>query len=76
MLDKLRKECTLLVSKDPEKYSIIQEILANDNAFFELDVDTSFAILRDLGIQENDLKKVYLELIKKVGGNYGISKYC
>lgn len=65
MLDKLRKQCSLLKDKDKEKYQIIEEILANDNAFFEIDVDMAFSILRDLEIPEENLKNVYLHLIKK-----------
>lgn len=65
MLDKLREKCELLKNENPEKYQIIQEILANDNAFFEMDVDISLSILRDLGVEEKDLNTVYLNLIKK-----------
>lgn len=65
MLDKLRKKCESLKENDPEKYYTIQEILANDNAFFEIDVDMALSILRDLGIEEKDLNNVYLNLIKK-----------
>lgn len=65
MLDKLRKQCSLLKDNNPEKYEIIEEILNNDNAFLEIDVDMSFSILRDLGVREKDLNNVYLHLIKK-----------
>lgn len=65
MLDKLRKKCESLKNNDPEKYQIIQEILANDEAFFEIDIDMALSILRDLGIEEKDLNNVYLNLIKK-----------
>lgn len=64
MLDKLRRQCSLLKETNPEKYQVIEEILRNDNAFLEMDVDMSLSILRDLGIKEQDLNNVYLHLIK------------
>lgn len=69
MLDKLRKQCDLLMSNDPEKYQVIKDILASDSAFFDMDVDVSLAILRDLGIEEENLNKVYLKLIEKEKSN-------
>lgn len=64
MLDKLREQCLLMSPKNPEKYAIIRDILANDNAFFEIDSDIALSILKDLGVKEQDLNKVYLKLIK------------
>ncbi len=69
MLNKLRKQCELLMSNDPEKYQVIKDILANDSAFFEMDVDVSLSILRDLGVEEENLNKVYLKLIEKEDNN-------
>lgn len=65
MFDKLRKQCELLKKNNPEKYTIIECILINESAFFTIDVDLSLTILRDLGVKEDDLKKVYLKLIEK-----------
>ena len=38
-------------------------MLKNNQCFFELDIETSYAILRDLGFKEDDLEKVYSLLI-------------
>ena len=46
-----------------EKYSVIDRILADDKGFFKMSVEEAYAILRDLGIEEESIRKVYLELI-------------
>ena len=64
MLDKLRKQCELLIKIDSEKYTTISNILGNDNCFFEMDIDTAYSLLKDLRVKEEDIRKCYLELIK------------
>ncbi len=46
-----------------KKYQCIQKILKEDQCFFKMEIEYAYSILRDLGIQEQDLRKVYLELI-------------
>lgn len=65
MLDKLRKQADILVKINSKKYTIIQNILKNDNCFFEMSIEESYAILRDLKVKEEDLKLVYMILISK-----------
>lgn len=48
---------------DVKKYGLIQEILKNEQCFFQMNIETSYAILRDLGFKEEDLKQVYSLLI-------------
>ena len=64
LLDKLRKQADILAKIDPKKYTLIQKILKNDNCFFEISIEESYAILRDLKVKE-DLKLVYMRLISK-----------
>ena len=64
MLDKLRIQCKSLMELDKEKYEMIENILNNDNCFFEIDMNTAYAILRDLKVKEEDINKIYLELVK------------
>ena len=46
-----------------EKQKLIKEILNEDKFIFKIDIETAYAILRDLTIKEEDLEKVYSELI-------------
>ena len=65
LLDKLRKQADILAKIDPKKYTLIQKILKNYNCFFEISIEESYAILRDLKVKEEDLKLVYMRLISK-----------
>lgn len=64
MLDKLREQCESLSQTHPEKYKTIANILSNDNCFFEMDIETAYSILKDLNVLDEDINKVYLDLIK------------
>lgn len=69
MLDKLRLisqnflELNINNEVNYNKYRLINNILCNNNCFFEMDIKTAYSILRDLGIEENELKNVYMDLI-------------
>ena len=64
MLEKLRILNKKFIEKSGmEKYSVIDKILADDKCFFKMSVEEAYAILRDLGIEEESIRKVYLELI-------------
>ena len=43
--------------------NIIEEILNKDDCFLNMSIEYAYAILRDLGVSEEKLKSVYLELI-------------
>ena len=69
MIEKLREINNKLIKlnsddeKKLKKHKIIQKILNDDKWFFKMEIEYAYAILRDLGINEKDLKKVYMELI-------------
>lgn len=62
MLNKLREIAEELLDKDRDKYTLILNILKDDDCYKKMDMDTFYSILDDLGIQ--DKNKVYLELMK------------
>lgn len=72
MLEKLRMMCNKYIElnkdnyKELKKYKLINEILSNDNCFLHMDVEYAYAILRDLKIPENDLKRIYAILISEI----------
>lgn len=45
------------------KYQLIAKILSEDDCFFKMDIKTSYAILKDLGIKDDNIKEVYSNLI-------------
>ncbi len=65
MIEKLRKICDgeIKLSSNNEKYLIIRKILNDDKCFLKMNIETSLAILRDLGIKEENLMGIYEELI-------------
>ena len=69
MVEKLRELNEKLInnyqddSVNLEKQKLIKEILNEDKFIFKIDIETAYAILRDLTINEEDLEKVYSELI-------------
>ncbi len=69
MLEKLKMLNNKLIElnvnnvENLKKYELIQKILSDDKCFFKMEIEYAYAILRDLGIEESDLKKVYMELI-------------
>lgn len=65
MLELIRKRCKELMEINPEKYSLIESILTEDNCFMEMSADTAVSILLDLNYPLEEAKKIYLNLIKK-----------
>mgnify|MGYP004550313749 FL=1 len=69
MIEKLRNINEKLIklnknNKDEyEKQVLISKLLKENDCFLKIDVEYAYAILRDLGIDEKDLKRVYYELI-------------
>lgn len=49
--------------KKLKKHELIKKLLEEKNCFLKLDIEDAFAILRDLGVEEKDLKTIYKELI-------------
>ena len=46
-----------------KKQLLIQKILNEKGCFFKMKIETAYSILKDLNIPEDDVKKIYLELI-------------
>ena len=69
MIDVLKVRVNKLIEENKdnkeilEKYKLIKEILNKDDCFLNMNIKFAYAILRDLGVPEEKLKSVYLELI-------------
>lgn len=69
MIDVLKVRVNKLIEENKdskeklEKYKLIKEILNKDDCFLNMSIEYAYAILRDLGVSEEKLKSVYLELI-------------
>jgi len=69
MKDKLKDINKKLIELNKEneielkKYTFIEKILEEKNCFLKMNIETAYAILRDLKIPEENIKAVYLELI-------------
>ena len=69
MIDVLKLRVNKLIEENKgnkeilEKYKLIKEILNKADCFLNMSIEYAYAILRDLGVPEEKLKSVYLELI-------------
>ena len=69
MLEKLKQINNTkleLYNKDKEKqkiYQLIANLLEVDNLFLKIDMETAYAILRDLDFEEKELNQIYCQLI-------------
>lgn len=69
MIEKLKKinDKYIELNKDNEvnlkKHVLIKQILNDSRCFFKMDIENAYAILRDLGIKEENLQEIYKELI-------------
>ena len=52
-----------LSNEDRNKHILIGKILNRKNCFLKMDIERSYAILRDLGFKEDELKDIYLKLL-------------
>lgn len=46
-----------------KKYEIINEIIKDDNCFFNMKIETALSILHDLGYSSSDAKDLYYKLV-------------
>ena len=75
MIDKLRQINNGLIQKNAsnkeelKKQKLIQKLLKDDNCFFKIGIEVAFGILKDLGFENEDLTKVYSELIDGMKSN-------
>lgn len=49
--------------KEKEKHLLIKKILDDKNCFLKMDIETSYALLRELNIPDKNIKNTYLNLI-------------
>ena len=70
MLENLKKINNVLIEtnfndeKELKKQLLIKEILKKENCFLKMNMKYAFSILRDLKIDEENVKDVYCKLIK------------
>ena len=50
---------------DRRKFEIIKDFLGDDDCFLNIDIEHAYAILRDLGIDEESINSYYLSLIAR-----------
>ncbi len=69
MIDKLRLINEKIIEKNKnnnielKKHILIRKILNEENCFLLMDIEKAYSILRDLEIDEKNLKEIYLKLI-------------
>lgn len=67
MIDKLREINDKLINicddSEKKKYVLIKQILEDDKCFMKMSIEYAYSILRDLKVEEKNLKKVYMSLI-------------
>ena len=61
MINKIRK---LAEKYKGENKELISNILKFDDAFLNMDIETSYSILRELGVPEKEIEKVFIELVR------------
>lgn len=69
MIEELKKINEELIEKsrnneeELKKQLLIKEILNEENCFLKISMEKAYSVLRDLKIDEKNLKEVYLKLI-------------
>ena len=48
------------------KHLLIKKILEDKECFLKMDIETSYALLRELNIKEEDLKSIFSSLIDPI----------
>ena len=46
-----------------KKHLLIKKILDDKQCFFKMDIETSYALLRELNVPEESIKNIYFNLI-------------
>ena len=70
-LDPLRQRANELLhssadnEKEHRKFEIIANTLKNEECFLDMDIEHAYAILRDLGVNEDSLRSYYSSLIEQ-----------
>lgn len=74
MLEKLIETNNYIItqttdSEKKKKHQLIKKILEDKQCFLKIDIETSYAILRELNVDEENLRSVYLSLIDPVNNS-------
>lgn len=70
-LDLLRQKTNELLQNNVDnenerkKFEIIENILTDDDCFLKIDIEYAYAILRDLGVSEDQVRELYSDLIAR-----------
>lgn len=70
-LDLLRQKANELLQNnidnenERKKFEIIENILTDDDCFLKIDIEYAHAILRDLGVSEDQVRALYSDLIAR-----------
>lgn len=70
-LDLLRQKANELLQNnidnenERKKFEIIENILTDDDCFLKIDIEYAYAILRDLGVSEDQVRALYSDLIAR-----------
>lgn len=55
--------------KEKEKHLIIKKILNKEKAFLKMNIEYAYGILRDLNVSEENIKKIYFQLLDEAENN-------
>lgn len=55
----------LALNYNGEERETVLELLNDKQCFYKLDIDTTYSILKLLGVPENEISKVVVELLKE-----------
>lgn len=55
----------LALNYDGEARETILDILNDEKCFYKMDIDTTYNILKTIGVSENKINKVVIELLKE-----------
>ena len=74
MLEELIKTNDLIIStcndyEKKKKHLLIKKMLDDKECFLKINIETAYALLRELNISEENLKNVYLDLIDPININ-------
>lgn len=63
MIEKLKELAKLNIPNDKNKYELINNILNDKNCFKKMNIKTAYSILSDLGFKDDELNRVYNEIV-------------
>lgn len=55
----------LALNYNGEARETILDLLKDENCFYKMDIDTTYNILKTIGVSESEINKVVIELLKE-----------